>query len=185
MAQLSLTSNARQRRPASVDVICSLSPLTRNRRTFGRGHLYHSTHSRGRSRYFHTVSANGALFLLVLNPENRTSVGGESQGPRAFCWLAKEWRRYGVGRKPTDTYISKWSLLGVYIYCLQQIPLDSQKMCGLTPTEVYSTWNVSLPPCLYIHSIWKTAFIFSCGENSRFLYYLISAPHLMDGSVCL
>lgn len=77
MAQLSLTPNARQRRPASVEVICSLSPLTRSRRSFGRGHLYHSTHSRGRSRYFHTVGANGALFLLVLNPENRTRIGGD------------------------------------------------------------------------------------------------------------
>lgn len=77
MAQVSLTLKARQMGPASIDFICSLSPLTRNK-SFGKGHLYHSTRSRGRSRYSHTVGANGALFLLALNPENKVSVGGEN-----------------------------------------------------------------------------------------------------------
>lgn len=56
-------------------------------------------------------------------------------------------------------------------------------MWGLAPREVYSTWNVLLPPCLYIPSIWKTAFIFLYGKNSRSLYYLISDPHLTVQSV--
>lgn len=49
--------------------------------------------------------------------------------------------------------------------------------------EVYSIRIVLLPQCLYIHSIWKTAFIFLCGKNSRYLYYLISDPYLMVQSV--
>lgn len=40
-------------------------------------------------------------------------------------------------------------------------------------------------PMFEYYSIWETAFIFLCGENSCSLYYLISDPHLMDGSVCL
>lgn len=52
-----------------------------------------------------------------------------------------------------------------------------------TMAEVHGTWIVLLSQCLYIHSIWKTAFIFLCGKNSCYLYYLISDP-VSDGSVC-